>query len=84
MLIIIFFYIIIIGQFSTLQREKGKKGRDLIQSYAKYPYTNKIFLKAKWQHINATKTSITQWLQTDLGRSVGSNGKHPTGVVKRV
>ena len=27
--------------------------------------------KNKWQHRNATKTSITQRLRTDLGRSVG-------------
>ena len=30
------------------------------------------------------KTSITQRLRTDLGRSVGGNNSHPTGVVKPV
>ena len=33
---------------------------------------------------NATKTSITQRLRTDLGRSVGVTAVNPTGVVKRV
>ena len=39
--------------------------------------------KTKGQHTNATKTSITQRLLTDLGRSVGVIS-HPTGVVKPV
>ena len=30
------------------------------------------------------KTSITQRLSTDLGRSVGGNHSHPTGVIKPV
>ena len=30
------------------------------------------------------KTSITQRLRTDLGRSVGGNDSHPTGVAKPV
>ena len=30
------------------------------------------------------KTSITQRLRTDLGRSVGGNDSHPTDVVKPV
>ena len=30
------------------------------------------------------KTSITQRSQTDVGRSVGGNDSHPTGVVKPV
>ena len=33
---------------------------------------------------NATKTSITHRLWTDLGRSVGVTAGTPTGVVKRV
>ena len=33
--------------------------------------TNRNFIKAKQQHKNATKSSITQRLRTDLGRSVG-------------
>ena len=35
------------------------------------PIHRRKIQKATWQHKNATKTSITQWLQTDLGRSVG-------------
>ena len=35
------------------------------------PYTYKIFKKAKWQHKNAAKKSITQRLHTDLWQSVG-------------
>ena len=34
--------------------------------------------KTKGQHTNATKTSITHRLRTDLGRSVGVTS-HPTG-----
>ena len=48
-----------------------KKGRDLTQSYDKNPYTDRTIQKATWQHKNATKTSITQRLRTELGRSVG-------------
>ena len=33
---------------------------------------------------NVTKTSITQRLRTDLGRSVGVTAVTPTGVVKPV
>ena len=45
------------------------KGRDLTQSYDKSPYTKIKRIKAKSPNKNAT--SITQQLQTDLGRSVG-------------
>ena len=48
-----------------------EKGRDLTQSYDKSPYTNK---KSKPQRDNTKtppKTSITQRLRTDIGRSVG-------------
>ena len=48
-----------------------EKGRDLTQSCDKNPYTHRTIQKATWQHKNATKTLITQLLQTDLGRSVG-------------
>ena len=47
-----------------------EKGRDLTQSFDKSPYTDRKIQKATWQHKNATKTSITQRLQTDLGRPV--------------
>ena len=41
------------------------------QSYDKSPYTHRKIQKATWQHKNATKTSITQRLRADLGRSDG-------------
>ena len=54
------------------KRNETKKRRYLTQSYDKRPYTHrKIKKNAPWQHKKATKTSITQWLRTDLGRSVG-------------
>ena len=43
--------------------------------------------KAKKQRDNTKtppKSSITQRLRTDLGRSVGSYNSHPTGVVKKI
>ena len=49
----------------------------------KNPYTNKNS-KTKGQHTQTPpKTSITQQLRTDLGRSVGVT-RNPTGVVKPV
>ena len=50
-----------------------ENGRDLTQSYDKSPCTNRNVQRAKWQHKqhNATKSSSTQRLRTDLGRSVG-------------
>ena len=48
----------------------GEKERYLTQSYDKNPYTDRKIQKATWQHKNATKSSITQRLRTDLGRSV--------------
>ena len=53
------------------QRENG---RDLTQSYDKSPDTYRKIQKATRQHKEKKtqpKTSITQQLQTDLGRSVG-------------
>ena len=49
----------------------SEKGKDLTQSYDKSPYTDKK--KSKKQRDNTKtppKTSITQRLRTDLGRSV--------------
>ena len=55
--------------FPIILREKG---RDLTQSYDKSPYTNGNVKRAKWQHKQRhKKSSIKQWLRTDLGRSVG-------------
>ena len=49
-----------------------EKGRDLTKSYDKIPYTHRKIQKASWQHTKTpTKTSTTQPLRTDLGRSVG-------------
>ena len=48
-----------------------EKGRDLTQSYDKSPYTNKNVIRAGDNTKNATKSSITQRLRTDLGWSVG-------------
>ena len=47
-----------------------EKEGDLTQSYDKNPYNSRKF-ENQWKTQNATKTSITQWLLTDLGRSVG-------------
>ena len=55
-----------------IQKNTRKKGRDLTQSYDKSPYTHRK--KSKKQHDNiknaTKKTSITQRLQTDSGRSL--------------
>ena len=49
-----------------------EKGRDLTQSYDKSPHTNRNVKRAQWQHKQRhKKSSITQRLRTDLGRSVG-------------
>ena len=47
-----------------------KKGRDLTQSYDKSPYTDRKIKKQRDNTKTPPKTSITQRLQTDLGRSV--------------
>ena len=48
-----------------------EKGRDLTQFYDKSPYTSRNVKRAKWQHKQRhKKSSITQRLRTDLGRSV--------------
>ena len=60
-----------------------EKEGDLTQSYGKTPYTNRKFENQRTTHKSHQKTSITQRLQTDLGRSVGVTS-HPTGVVKLV
>ena len=48
-----------------------EKGRDLTQSYDKSQCTNRNVKRAKWQHKQRQKNSITQRLRTDLWRSVG-------------
>ena len=51
--------------------KRKRKISDPVQS-DKSPYTDRKIKKPMWQHKNATtKTSITQRLRTDLGRSVG-------------
>ena len=62
-----------------------EKGRDLIQSYDKSPYTHRKIKKnivTTWK--TPPKTSIIQRLRTDLGWSVGVTAVNPTGVVKPV
>ena len=54
----------------SMSKGAGEKGIDLTQSYDKSTHTDRKIQKATWQHKNATKTSITQRLRTDLGRSV--------------
>ena len=46
-----------------------EKGRDLTQSYDKSPYTHRKIKRNNTKKI--TKTSITERLRTDIGRSVG-------------
>ena len=48
-----------------------EKQRDLTLSYDKSPYTHRKIQKATRQNKSPPKTSITQRLRTDLGRSVG-------------
>ena len=48
-----------------------EKGRDLIQSYYKSPYTNRTFKTTKWKHKDAYKM-FAQQLQADLGRLIGA------------
>ena len=59
----------------------GEKGRDLTQSYAKAPTPTEKSKNIVTTHKNVTKTSITQQLRTDLGRSVGVTAVNLTGVV---
>ena len=66
---------------STMVREKG---RDLTQSYDKNPYIHKNIQKASWQHKTPPKTSITQRLRTDLGRSVGVTAVTPLVCLNRL
>ena len=62
------------GQYKAREKEG-----DLTQSYYKTPYTNRKFENDNTQ--TPPKTSITQRLRTDLGRSFGVTS-HPTGAVK--
>ena len=48
---------------------KETKGRDLTQSYYKSPYSNRM--SNRQSDNNATKSSITQRLRTNLGRPFG-------------
>ena len=47
-------------------------------------YTHKKLHKAKGEHKNATKTSITQRLRTDFRTVSWSSDSHPTSVVNTV
>ena len=68
----------ILPKVSTYTRRE--KGRDLTQSYDKSPYTDRKLQKASWK--TPPKSSITQRVRTDLGRSVGLTAVNQTGVVK--
>ena len=59
----------LVGNWSSVL--KREKGRDLIQSYDKSPYTGRKIQKQRDNTKTPTKTSITHQLRTDLGRSVG-------------
>ena len=62
---------VLCGLAASIPNVLWEKVRDLTQFYEKNPYTNK---KHKTQRDNTqtpTKTSITQRLRTDFGRSVG-------------
>ena len=50
------------------RREKRKKSDSLL---LQKPLHSRKIEKATWKHKTPPKTSITQWLRTDLGRSVG-------------
>ena len=45
--------------FDISMNVKREKGRDLTQSYDKSPYTNRNVKRAKWQHKQRHKSSIT-------------------------
>ena len=65
---------------SVILREKE---RDLIQCYCKSPYTIRKS-KKQCDNINTPpKTSITQRLRTDLGRSVGVTEVTPPVLINR-
>ena len=64
-------------EYKAMAVYKGEKGRDLTQSCDKSPNTHRKIQNAMWQHKNATKTLITQRLQTNLGRSVGVTAVTP-------
>ena len=68
------FHIIETSSLNINKIEIREKERDLTQSYDKSPYTDRKIKKKKQQRDNTktpTKTSITQRLRNDLGRSVG-------------
>ena len=55
----------------SLKIYSKKKGRDLTQSYDKRPTLTEKSKKQRDNIKRPPKTSITQQLRTDLGRSVG-------------
>ena len=70
---------------SIVYIKRKRKRSDLVR-YDKSPNIHKKKIqKALRDNIKTPpKTSITQRLRTDLGRSFWSNSSHPTGVVKPV
>ena len=79
------FYVFGVNKKSSLRLKnkylyQREKGRDLTQSFDKSPYTHEK-IKNNVTIQNATKTSITQLLQADLGRSVGVTTATPLVLV---
>ena len=67
--------------FDCMYREKD---RDLTQSYAKSPYTDRKIHKATWQHKNANKNLDYTTIADRLRTVSWGNDSNPTGVVKPV
>ena len=62
---------LLIFTYCSFQLKMREKGKDLTQTYDKTPTQTEQFKKQRDNTKIATKMSITQRLQTDLGRSVG-------------
>ena len=66
------------------RKETTEKGRDLIPSCDKSPYTHRKTKKETWQHTNATKNFDYTTIADRLRTVNWGNDSHPTGVVKPV
>ena len=70
--------------FTIDNPEFEKKEEIWLSPLTKAPIPTEKSQKHRDNMKNATKTSITQQLLTDLGRSVGVTAVNPTGVVRPV
>ena len=70
--------------FSNMGYAPSKKGRDLIQSYDKSPYTDRKIQKATWQHKNATKNFDYKSFADRLRTVSWGNDRHLSCVVQPV